>query len=239
TNDRVEQRPDRHVVTWSCDGPFPVRRSAAAKARARTTRAAVPPPPPPSSSPPPALELELELRGLQMGVRHAGLSRPVYPRTATRLASLFGYTVKETPDYSHPATADASLLNHYNHHEEQATCEIEPIEFVGTMRQFAYSRDLTASGAQLTKAREPKRASRRTDDSFRFRRMEADPMSQTALRIRGMLNNAYHVERPKPTMERSVEDEGRIAILLLTVFTHRDAKLFLVLLSTTAGLGAV
>ncbi|KYN20967.1 hypothetical protein ALC57_06875, partial [Trachymyrmex cornetzi] len=34
TNDRVEQRPDRHVVTWSCDGPFPARRSAAAKARA-------------------------------------------------------------------------------------------------------------------------------------------------------------------------------------------------------------
>lgn len=34
TNDRVEQRPDRHVVTWSCDGPFPARRRAAAKARA-------------------------------------------------------------------------------------------------------------------------------------------------------------------------------------------------------------
>jgi len=30
----VEQRPDRHVVTWSCDGPFPARRNAAAKARA-------------------------------------------------------------------------------------------------------------------------------------------------------------------------------------------------------------
>ncbi|EFN69892.1 hypothetical protein EAG_10854 [Camponotus floridanus] len=34
TNDRVEQRPDRHVVTWSCDGPFPARRRAATKARA-------------------------------------------------------------------------------------------------------------------------------------------------------------------------------------------------------------
>ncbi|KYQ57617.1 hypothetical protein ALC60_03579 [Trachymyrmex zeteki] len=37
TNDRVEQRPDRHVVTWSCDGPFPARQSAAAKARASVT----------------------------------------------------------------------------------------------------------------------------------------------------------------------------------------------------------
>lgn len=25
----MEQRPDRHVVTWSCDGPFPARRRPA------------------------------------------------------------------------------------------------------------------------------------------------------------------------------------------------------------------
>ncbi|KYM79914.1 hypothetical protein ALC53_09619 [Atta colombica] len=63
------------------------------------------------------------------------------------------------------------------------------------------------------------KTSESTDGRFdSVRRMEADPMSQTALRIRGMLNNAYHAERPKSTMERSVEDEGRIAILLLTAF---------------------
>lgn len=32
------------------------------------------------------------------------------------------------------------------------------------------------------------------------RRMDADRMSQAALRIREMLNNAYQVERPKSTM---------------------------------------
>lgn len=65
------------------------------------------------------------------------------------------------------------------------------------------------------------KTSESTDGRFdSVRRMEADPMSQTALRIRGMLNNAYYAERPKSTMERSVEDEGRIAILLLTAFIH-------------------
>lgn len=42
--------------------------------------------------------------------------------------------------------------------------------------------------------------------------MGTDRMSQTALRIRGMLNNTY--QRPKSTMEQSVENGGRTAVLL-------------------------
>lgn len=65
------------------------------------------------------------------------------------------------------------------------------------------------------------KTSESTDGFDSVRRMDADRMSQTALRIRGMLNNAYQVERPKSTMEQSVENVGRTAVLLLTAFTHR------------------
>lgn len=51
------------------------------------------------------------------------------------------------------------------------------------------------------------KTSESTDGRFdSVRRMEADRMSQTALRICGILNNAYQAERPKSTMERSVEE---------------------------------
>lgn len=63
------------------------------------------------------------------------------------------------------------------------------------------------------------KTSESTDGRFdSVRRMEADRMSQTALRIREMLNNAYQAERPKSTMES--ECRGRTIALLLTAFIY-------------------
>lgn len=71
--------------------------------------------------------------------------------------------------------------------------------------------------------------------------MDADRMSQTALRIRGMLNNAYQTERPKSTMEQSVENGGRTAVPVVNGIhpscVCNDAELFLASLSAAAGLG--
>ncbi|TGZ46092.1 hypothetical protein DBV15_08168 [Temnothorax longispinosus] len=100
------------------------------------------------------------------------------------------------------------------------------------------------STESVTDQRRRKNQNERVDGRFdSVRRMDADCMSQTALRIRGMLNNAYQAERPKSTMEQSVENGGRLYRRPVVNDVHppcvcNDAKLFLASLSAAAGLGS-